>query len=272
MTNPPPFASSSSTRLTTIFEISLYGMVVLSSAMLTLSEGFTHGPPPQAFTVLLVVAAYFLVDRWRTWVMPGWAAGGLGVVAVGVAFWETIRSVRFQGGHIVLPDERVLNLIFAGAHLLVFLTWIVLFLEKTSQQYWWLWALCVLEVAVGASQTTLGIYGVLLSLYLFLAVWTLSVFSLLQGQQQFESASKPRKRRTAQGLPVPPLSPLSRRRQKKRSRGLWCIPCWPCGGNRAAPWAMCSAIRRSRGSTRVFSAAFWAPADWPSCWPCFCSC
>ena len=190
MTSNPPFASSKPIRLTTIFEVSLYAMVALSSGMLTLSEGFTHGPPPQAFTIPLVIAAYLVVDRGRRWVMPGWAAGGLGLLAVGVAFWEPFQSLRFPGGVPALPEESVLKLIFAGAHLLVFLTWIVLFLEKTSRQYWWLWALCVLQIAVGASQTTDGIYGVLLSVYLFLAVWTLSVFSLLQGQQQFDHAQQ----------------------------------------------------------------------------------
>ena len=190
MTGHSLLAGARSIKLTTVFEISLYAMVALSSAMLTLSEGLKHGPPPQAFTIPLVIAAYVIVDRRRLGVLPGWAAGALGILAVVAAFWETFQAVRFRGGIPVLPEERVLNLIFAGAHLLVFLTWIVLFMEKTSRQYWWLWALCVLEIAVGASQTTESLYGVCLSAYLFLAVWTLSVFSLLQGQQQFDRAQQ----------------------------------------------------------------------------------
>jgi hypothetical protein len=43
---------------------------------------------------------------------------------------------------------------------------------------------------VGASQSTDSLFGVLLIGYLFLAVWTLSVFSLLQGQQQFDRAQQ----------------------------------------------------------------------------------
>ncbi len=211
MTVSSLFASVRSFKLTTVFEISLYAMVALSSAMLTLSEGLKNGPPPQAFTIPLVIAAYIVVDRRRMWVMPGWAAGVLGILAVGAAFWETIQSIRFQGGVPHLPEERVLNLIFAGAHLLVFLTWIVLFMQKTSRQYWWLWALCVLEIAVGASQTTASLYGVCLSVYLFLAVWTLSVFSLLQGQQQFDRAeqtaqSTDQESAAAQGPAVPPAA------------------------------------------------------------------
>ena len=216
------FASARTIKLTTIFEVSLYAMVALSSAMLTLSEGLRNGPPPQAFTIPLVIAAYIIVDRRRMWVLPGWAAGGLGILAVAAAFWETIQSIRFQGGIPHLEEERVLNLIFAGAHLLVFLTWIVLFMEKTSRQYWWLWALCVLEIAVGASQTTASLYGVCLSVYLFLAVWTLSVFSLLQGQQQFdraqqtaESTHSPEKGAASPRLPsAPPASFLKKETPK----------------------------------------------------------
>lgn len=177
-------------QLATIFKLSLYAMVAFSSIMLTISEGLKDGLPPQTLTVAFVIAAFFVVDRWRIWSLPWWAAGGLGLVSLVAAFWGIPQYIQIEDGVPAMPAERRLDLIFAGAHLLVYLTWIVLFLEKSNQQYWWLWALCVLQIAVGASQSTESLFGVLLSGYLFLAVWTLSVFSLLQGQQQFDRAQQ----------------------------------------------------------------------------------
>ena len=177
-------------KLATIFEVSLYAMMALSSVMLSISEGTADGLLPQSFTLLFVVISFVVVERFRMWFLPWWAAGILGIIALVGAFWNVPQYLEFHKGIPALPEERRLDVIFAGAHLLVYLTWIVLFLEKTNQQFWWLWALCVLQIAVGASQSTESLYGAMLSGYLFLAVWTLSVFSLLQGQQQFDRAQQ----------------------------------------------------------------------------------
>ncbi len=184
------FERSKTWKLSTLFEVSLYALVGLSSVMLAISEGFQHGTPPQCFTILFLIAAFFVVDRGRAWFLPWWAAGCLGIVSLVAAFWNVPQHIRLARGMPLLTEEHQLELIFAGAHLLVYLSWIVLFLQKTNQQYWWLWALAVLEIAVGASQSTESLFGVMLSGYLFLALWTLSVFSLLQGQQQFDRAQQ----------------------------------------------------------------------------------
>lgn len=190
MSTVPFFERSKTLKLSTIFSVSLYAMVALSSWMLFVSEGTKNGLPPQTFTLFVLIPAYIFVDRGQKWALPMWAAGGLGIIALVVSFAGIPQYLKFEKGIPVLPEEKRLELIFAAAHLLVYLTWIVLLLEKTHQQYWWLWALCVLQIAVGASQSTESLYGVMLSGYLFLAVWTLSVFSLLQGQQQFDRAQK----------------------------------------------------------------------------------
>ena len=186
----PAFERSKAINLAVIFKLSLYALIALASAMLMISEGFTKGVPPQTFTIVVLIAAFLVVDHWKLWSVPWWAAGSLGLLGLAAAFWEVPQYVSFSRGAPVLPEERRLDLIFAGAHLLVFLTWIVLFLQKTNQQYWWLWGLALLQVAVGASQSTESLYGMLLIGFLFLAVWTLSVFSLLQGQEQFDRAQQ----------------------------------------------------------------------------------
>ena len=49
--------------------------------------------------------------------------------------------------------------LLAGAHLVVYLTWIVLFQEKHLPQYWWMCALSVLQVAIGSILTISSSYG-----------------------------------------------------------------------------------------------------------------
>src|SRR5205823_1535706 len=74
----------------------------------------------------------------------------------------------------------------AGAHLMVLLQWIVLIQDKQPQQYWWIFALSILQVAISALLTHSPMLGVLLMIYLLTAMWSLSVYSLYLGVVQFE--------------------------------------------------------------------------------------
>lgn len=229
-------------KLATIFAVSLYAMVALSSVMLLISEGIKDGLPPQAFTLVFVVVSFFVVERYRLWFLPWWAAGTLGIGAVVAAFWNVPQYIEIHGGIPAFPEERRLDLIFAGAHLLIYLTWIVLFLEKTTQQFWWLWALCVLQIAVGASQSSESLYGVMLSGYLFLGVWTLSVFSLLQGQQQFDRAQQVAKSTHSGKWEEADTRPKSRRSNTptgdaNRWASVWRRPSKAIGNVQRDPWA-----------------------------------
>ena len=97
----------------------------------------------------------------------------LGLAALALA------AVEFFGKR---EDARLL----AAAHLLVYFTWIVLFQVKEIRHYWWLCALSLLQVALGPLLTlSWGWYGVLLVVYLVLAIWTLSVFNLYHGAVEF---------------------------------------------------------------------------------------
>lgn len=99
-------------------------------------------------------------------------AFGLGIVSLGAA------AIEFFGGN---PEGRLL----AGIHLVVYLTWVVLLQQKTDYRYWLLLALGVLQIAVGAVLTNATWYGLCLIVYLFAAVWTLSIFTLYRAQQEF---------------------------------------------------------------------------------------
>ena len=119
-------------RLSSVFQISIYSLAALSSAMLALAEQAWF---PAALGVPAAVAALVLSEHRRVLrLQPGWA-NGLGVLAL------FLSSAEFFSGNI---EARLLS----GAHLLVYLLWIVLFLDKRPRQYWWMLALCVLQVAV----------------------------------------------------------------------------------------------------------------------------
>src|SRR5262249_2982213 len=85
-----------------------------------------------------------------------------------------IASVEYLQGTI---DLRVI----AVQHLLVYLTWIVVFVNKPPRHYWWLCGLGLLQVAFGAILTGSGWFGLLLLVYLVLGVGTLALFTRYQG-------------------------------------------------------------------------------------------
>ena len=156
-------------QISTVFQLSVFGLACLANVMLGVAEG---SAVPYAMSLPLALAAFFLTERGKVFRLPTLWANLFGILAFVLAGSELF------GGNI---EARVLS----GAHLLVYVSWIVFFLEKTSKQYWWMCALGVMQVAVGSVLTTEGWFGVLLVCYMFLGIWTLSVFSLAQAQAQF---------------------------------------------------------------------------------------
>lgn len=156
--------------LSTVFRFSLYALTAMASWMLGRAE---EGWVPY-ITFGVLVAAYAITDSHRGWSLPPWPANLLGATAVGVAAWEFMQP----------NDEAKL---LSGAHLLVYATWIVMFQEKTYRLYLWVMALGVLQVAV-ASVLAPGVwFGVCLVIYVCGALWTMSVASLYQVQQQYDA-------------------------------------------------------------------------------------
>lgn len=133
---------------------------------------------PAALGVPAAIAALVLSERRRiVRLQPGWA-NGLGVLAL------FLSSAEFFSDNI---EARLLS----GAHLLVYLLGIVLFLDKNARQYWWMLALCVLQVAVASVLTADAWFGAVLVAFFFCAIWTLSVFTLYRSQQRFEAVELP---------------------------------------------------------------------------------
>lgn len=143
----------------------LYGLtltVCCASTVLAVAEGFFF---PVGLTPFIAVAAWQFSERKEWIVLPLLAANVFGVLAVVAAVMELVLGT---------VEARILS----GAHLIVYLTWIVLFMRKQDRQYWWLVALSVLQLAVSSVLTKSALLGFALIMMLFLLVWTLSLFSL----------------------------------------------------------------------------------------------
>jgi transglutaminase-like putative cysteine protease len=156
------------------FTISLYLTVALASAMLWGAEGTFS---PAALTIPVAAAAFVYVERRGT-ALSTLAANGLGLAAIGAALVELwLRDV----------EGRILF----GAHLLIYLTWILLWGPKVSRQRWGLLALAVLQVAVGSVLTNSGLYGVGMAAFLTLGVWTLVLLQLDEAETRHAPAAVP---------------------------------------------------------------------------------
>lgn len=167
-------AASDMTSTRDAFTLSLYLTVCLAGAMLWGAEGtFSQA----ALTLPVAVAAFLCVER-RGLTLPAAAANGLGLLAIAAALVELwLRDVEGR-------------LLF-GAHLLVYLTWILLWLPKTSRQRWGLIALAVLQIGVGSVLTNNGLYGLGMAAFLTLAVWTLALFQLDEAESRHAPAALP---------------------------------------------------------------------------------
>lgn len=166
-------AERPSSSLATIFKVSLYLLVCLASLALALGEESAF---PTGLTIPLAIAAFFLNEQLGVLrLSPGWSSlfGAVAFVVTAIAF---------------IPAE-LLSRLLSGAHLLVYLTWIVLFQDKTKGRaislYWLMLALSLLQVAIGSVLTLSGWFGVVLLPWMLLALWTISTFSLYQGELRF---------------------------------------------------------------------------------------
>jgi hypothetical protein len=157
-------------RVTFILQLSLTLLVILAGAIFAVAEGRTGIP---AITIPVAIVSFLLVDYYKAWRPPLVVQNALGLVAFGLAGFELILS------DIEAP-------LLSGGHLLSYLTCAFLLQPKGRRQFWWLAALCLLQVAISAVLTYDGWFGLAMPVFLLLMLWTLSVFQL---QRAAESAA-----------------------------------------------------------------------------------
>ncbi len=161
-------------RISHVFRLSIYTLLGLSSLTIGLAEGNLF---PHLLTIPLIILVYLVLEDRPLLKLESVATSVVGIAALLMALWE------FQLGRVNI-EMRILS----ASHLLAYFTWIVLLLEKRHQQYWWLLALSMLNMAVSASLTTSGMFGLAVLAYLFLAIWTLALFTAFRGTTYLRDA------------------------------------------------------------------------------------
>lgn len=144
-----------------IFQISMALLVSLTG----LTAAIAEGAPQLAFTLPIALATWFFVDFKKIWSAPKWLTSTLALIAVLVSGAEFAAMV----------DQSYLA---ASNHLLSYLTWILLFQQKSVRTYWTLLALCISQIAITSLLTYSMWFGVALLAFSLLASWTLSIFLL----------------------------------------------------------------------------------------------
>ncbi|MCE2794441.1 MAG: DUF3488 and transglutaminase-like domain-containing protein [Planctomyces sp.] len=153
-------------RLKLTFLASVFSMVTVSSLILASGQDRMMPAALTPLVAFLGLGPERLQKRLRLSVLM---ANLLGLTALCVA------GQRFAGSNF----QRLT----AGTDLLIFLTWIVLLMPKSSRQYWWLIALSMLQCTATAVISTGLSYGLTTFLFALLMMWTLAVFSLARARQ-----------------------------------------------------------------------------------------
>jgi len=171
--------------LGTVFKLSLYGLTALVGAILGAAEGEGAAAATRNNELVLpflslpiVVCGYLVTERRR----QGSADKGMGLSSV----WANVLGIiALVATFYEFSSENREGKLLAGTHLLLYATWIVLFQQKTVRLYWFLMALGILQLAVASVLTSKGWFGFCAVVYMFCAVWTLSIFSLWRAERVF---------------------------------------------------------------------------------------
>ncbi len=141
--------------------ISLTLQICLAAAILAAAEE----APLALITLPLALGTLFVID------LLGWLSPPrllLNITALGAM---GLALLEFQGQ----GESRLL----AGGHLVVYLMWTFLLQQKDLRRMWWMFALSVLQVAVGAPlANNQPWFGAALFVYTASTVWTMSLLSL----------------------------------------------------------------------------------------------
>ena len=173
--------------LAPVFKLSIYVLTGFVGLALGMAE---YGSVPFV-SLPITIFSYWWCEMKTERV--GFARRGMGETLARVLGFLALlaASLEFFGDS---PEAKLL----AGIHLMVYLTWIVLLQQKSDYRYWLLLTLTMMHVAVGSVLTNATWYGLFMIVYLFGAIWTLSVFSLYRVAQEF-AAIEP----GAETLPIP---------------------------------------------------------------------
>lgn len=150
-----------------------YGGILLA-VYTSLIVAFAEGTPfPYLLTAPVAIFALVQLSRTTAWRLPSAAGFVLGLLAFALAFTELMTGT---------VEARLT----VGAHLTVYLSCIILVMRKGLVEFRWLYALCVVQAAIGAVLLGTVTYGIMLMVFLLMALWNLSVVSMVRSQERFQ--------------------------------------------------------------------------------------
>ncbi len=160
--------------LASVFKLSIYVLTGFVGLALGMAE---FGPIPFISLPVTIFSYWWCEIGTRRGLF---SQGGLGEGPARVLGFLALLAASFEffGDS---PEAKLL----AGIHLMVYLTWVVLMQQKSNYRYWLLLTLGMMHVAVGSVLTNGTWYGLCMVIYMFGAIWTLSVFSLYRVAQEF---------------------------------------------------------------------------------------
>lgn len=148
-----------------VYRASFYLLMVVATIALTNEAG--DSPSARVYPIAVAcaaVVAFFTVDRVPRWGLPRQAANLAALATMGVLIFE------YQ-----LDDSQLIRSL---GHWLVYLQLIKFFLPKTAVDDWFLIALALMQVLIGAVIGQSDQIGTWLLVWGMLAIWVLSQFFL----------------------------------------------------------------------------------------------
>lgn len=180
----------------TSFRISVLILLCISCGTLTIAEEQLF---PQIFSLPILFFSYVMVDKLNRFHLSNTFGTIAGLIAVGASLLE------LAGG------DGQLSRVFFASHLITYLLWIVLLQKKQPRNYWWLIALSAMQIALSSILTKSIFFGIGVFSYVFVILWTLSIFSVYRASLRVRAAAGNRARQNpsisvANQVPQPVLT------------------------------------------------------------------
>jgi hypothetical protein len=150
-----------------LLQVNIAVLVPLGAVLLGMGE---HGMTLPAIALVVTISANYLTDQWGWIRLSRLAANGLALVATAFALTRFFHAA----------EEQLTSI----ANLLVYLQLIMLFQPKTLRLYWQVFVLSVLQVVVATALNSSILFGVMLVVYLFVALATLGLIFILRESER----------------------------------------------------------------------------------------
>ena len=161
-----------SSKLEHYLQLNVATLVVLGTLLLGMGQRSFLYP---IIALIAATVSYWMVDRARLfWLSPTWTR----IFSILIVFWLMLQMIRN------VEQSQLLNV----ANSLLLLQMILLFHRKSHRIYWELLALSLLQVAVAAALNLGFLFGIMLLVYVLVALIGLAMFFVLR-EVQFVAAS-----------------------------------------------------------------------------------